>query len=204
MAEGQLVKLSPSLWALMYGSTTIATIDMVNNVVKLTGDLQSLSVNSTISGTELSFLDGALAGTAVASKAAVLGTYGELDTLSLATLKLGANAGTTVTKTAAQINALAVGVAGGYKVARGSYTMLSASDTVATGLTTVVSVVVSLQSDPTLTCDRVTADVGDQTSAPIAGSVYIKAWMPTGAALATPIAATGYANMKVHWIAVGT
>jgi hypothetical protein len=103
-----------------------------------------------------------------------------------------------------KIALLTQGVAGGYKIARGQRTMLSASDTVATGLATVVSVVASMDSDPILTCDRATASIGNQTDAPIAGSVYLKVWMPTATGDATPAAASGFAGIKVNWIAIGT
>lgn len=103
-----------------------------------------------------------------------------------------------------KIALLTQGVAGGYKIARGKRTMLSASDTVATGLATVVSVVASMESDPILTCDRATAAIGNQTDAPIAGSVYLKVWMPTATGDATPVAASGFAGIKVNWIAIGT
>lgn len=98
----------------------------------------------------------------------------------------------------------AVGVAAGYKVARGQHTMGSAVDTVVTGLTTVTSVVASMESDPVLACDRVSAQIGDQAGSPAAGSAVLKAWMPTDATHTTPIAATGFAGIKVNWIAVGT
>lgn len=98
----------------------------------------------------------------------------------------------------------AVGVAAGYKVARGQHTMLSALDTIATGLTAVVAIVASLESDPILTCDRASAAIGDQSSAPVAGSAYLKVWMPTTEGDTHPIAATGYAGIKVNWVAVGT
>lgn len=109
-----------------------------------------------------------------------------------------------VTLTTAQMNALVQGVAGGYKMARGQYTMLSASDTIPTGLATVVACGASMESDAILTFDRVTSQLGNQSGAPVAGSIVIKGWMPTGAALTTPIAAVGYAGIKVNWWAVGT
>lgn len=109
-----------------------------------------------------------------------------------------------ITLTAAIVNALISGVAAGYKIARGVHTLLSASDTVVTGLATVVAIIAVMESDPILTCDRVTAGIGNQAGAPAAGSVYIKAWMPTDNTLTTPIAATGFANIKVNWIAIGT
>ncbi len=97
-----------------------------------------------------------------------------------------------------------VGVAAGYKIARGQHTMLSAADTVATGLTTVVSVVAVQETDPVLACAQASAQVGDQAGSPVAGSVILKVWMPTDATHPTLIAATGYASVKVNWVAVGT
>lgn len=111
--------------------------------------------------------------------------------------------GTKVTVTGAALNALVAGVAGGYKVARGQHTTVAASDTVATGLATVVMAVAVLDSDPTLNPLFVTASIGDQAGAPAAGSILIKGWKPTAANDATPIAATTFAK-KVNWIAIGT
>jgi hypothetical protein len=111
--------------------------------------------------------------------------------------------GVTLSKTATQLNSVVAGVAAGYKIARGQRTMLSATDTVATGLTTVVVCGAVMESDPVLTFDRITSQIGDQAGAPVAGSIILKGWMPTGAALSTPIAATGYANIKINWWAIG-
>lgn len=61
---------------------------------------------------ELNLINTSVAGTAVASKAAVLGADKNLDVLAVADLKLGAGAGTSVTATAAEINKVA-GVTGG-------------------------------------------------------------------------------------------
>lgn len=60
----------------------------------------------TASAAELNLLDTSVAGTAVASKALVLGTNRNIDVLAVADLKLGAAAGTSVTSTAAEINTL--------------------------------------------------------------------------------------------------
>jgi hypothetical protein len=101
--------------------------------------------------------------------------------------------------------AYVIAVAGGYKIARGQLSTASASDTVVTGLTTVVSVVATLESDPVDTCSVATAQVGDQAGAPAAGSVIIKTWKPTtGGAAGNPtlIAATAFTK-KVNWIAIG-
>jgi hypothetical protein len=85
----------------------------------------------------------------------------------------------------------------------GTHTMLSAADTIVTGLANVASAVASLESAPTLTCDRVQAVVGDQAGAPAAGSIILKAFMPTSSSVTTPIAATGWSGMVVNWIARG-
>jgi hypothetical protein len=108
-----------------------------------------------------------------------------------------------VTKTTAQINALVVGVAGGYKIARGQHTTVAASDTVVTGLATVVAVIAILDDDPSPDPLFVSASIGNQTDAPVAGSVYIKSWKPTAADNTAPVAATTFSK-KVNWIAVGT
>ncbi len=108
-----------------------------------------------------------------------------------------------VTLSAAVVNTLVAGFAAGYKIARGVHETVAANDTVATGLATVAAIVVSLESDPALTCDRETASIGDQAGAPSAGSVYIKTWKPTSATDPTPVAATAFSK-KVNWIAIGT
>ena len=69
------------------------------------------------------------------------------------------------------------------KIARGQLTTVTAADTAATGLSTVVSVVASLESDPTDNPFMVTAQIGDQAGAPAAASTFGK---------------------KVNWIAIGT
>ncbi len=68
----------------------------------------------TSTAAELNLLDGSIAGTAVASKAAVLGTNKNLDILAVADggLSLGAGAGTAITSTAAELNLLDGSVAG--------------------------------------------------------------------------------------------
>jgi hypothetical protein len=59
----------------------------------------------TASVAELNLIDGSIAGTAVASKAAVLGADKNLDVLAVLDLKLGAGAGTSVGSSAAEIDA---------------------------------------------------------------------------------------------------
>ncbi|MGM9052074.1 hypothetical protein ACTFET_05500, partial [Campylobacter jejuni] len=57
-----------------------------------------------------------------------------------------------VTPVAATVNLLVAGVAAGYKVARGQTTTASASDTVVTGLATVVSVTASMDDNQVVGC----------------------------------------------------
>lgn len=95
------------------------------------------------------------------------------------------------------------GVAAGYKVARGQATTATASDTVVTGLATVVSAVANLEDAPVIGCDRAQAVIGDQAGTPAAGSILVKTFKPTASGDATPIAATTFSK-KVNWIAIGT
>jgi hypothetical protein len=104
-----------------------------------------------------------------------------------------------VDRTAALSTAPA-GVAAGYKIARGQATTASASDTVVTGLTTVVSVSCQLDDAPTTDPEIATCSIGDQAGAPAAGSILLKTWKTLGG---TPAAATTFSK-KVNWIAVGT
>jgi len=97
----------------------------------------------------------------------------------------------------------AAAVAAGYKIARGQHTTVAASDTVVTGLATVVAVVATLDSDPVDDPFMCSASIGDQSGAPAAGSVLIKTWKNTGGTDPTPLAATTFSK-KVNWIAIGT
>ena len=167
------------------------------------GELYIADVAMTATAAELNLIDGSVAGTAVASKAAVLGANKNLDVLAVADLKLGAGAGTSIVPTAAQINLLTQGVAAGYKVARGTVTPTSGSHTVVTGLTAVVAAVASLKGAPSLTHMFTASDIGDQAGTPAAGSILIKSYKPTGVADVTPIAATTPWS-AVDWICIGT
>lgn len=163
---------------------------------------QIVTLGITASAAEINLIDGSVAGTAVASKALSLGADKNVDTLAIADsgLKLGAGAGTAVTKTAAQINALVIGVAGGYKIARSAAPVAldgSNPTSVAHGLTTCVAAFACLSG---------TAAPGSGTSclsvAINGANLDVYAWMPTGAALTALIASTG--TESFHWIAVGT
>lgn len=94
-------------------------------------------------------------------------------------------------------------VAAGYKIARGQATTASASDTVVTGLTTVVAAIASLDSDPVDDPFMASCSIGDQAGTPAAGSILVKTWKNTGGTDPTPAAATTFSK-KVNWFAIGT
>ncbi len=97
------------------------------------------------------------------------------------------------------------GVASGIKVARGVHTQVAASDTVATGLATVVAVVVNFQDAPTIAQLFCSATIGDQAGTPAAGSFLLRTYKPTGTGDVTPLAATDFTgNLNFNWIAIGT
>lgn len=103
------------IWIAQGGSTlTVESGGAIN--VKTGGEIQNngvaldlsagIATATTASTAELNLIDGSIAGTAVASKAAVLGANKNLDTLVIADggLKLGSGAGTAIGATAAEIN----------------------------------------------------------------------------------------------------
>lgn len=92
----------------------------------------------------------------------------------------------------------------GYKIARGEHTQVAASDTVVSGLTTVVAVIVSPR---TRTVKQLffNGSPGDQAGTPAAGSFLITSQKPTAVNDVTPTAATDFTdNVVVDWIAIGT
>lgn len=92
---------------------------------------------------------------------------------------------------------------GAFRITRGQHTTIAASDTVVTGLSSVVAIVATLDDDPVAGCQFVTASRGNQAGAPAAGSVYIKTWKATAADDTALIAATTFSK-KVNWIAIGS
>jgi len=156
-----------------------------------------------ISESEEATIDGVTAGTVTANKVIVAGTNKNVDVLAVADLKLGVGAGTSVARTAAEINLLVQGAEAGYKIKHGVTAIGAASEDVATGLTTVTNVIVSMVGDPSMTHMYSTATIGNQTNAPVAGSIRVKSWKPTAVGDVTPTAASDvFAN--VAWIAIGT
>lgn len=92
------------------------------------------------------------------------------------------------------------------RIARGQATTVAASDTIVTGLNTVVCAFANMDDDPVVGCSFASASVGNQSGAPAAGSILLKTWKPTTAGAAgnpDVIAATTFTK-KVNWIAIGT
>lgn len=103
------------------GTGTIGTDGLIIGGVEIIATPEQLNAvpATTASAAELNLINGSVAGTAVASKALVLGANKNVDVLAVADLKLGAGAGTSVTATAAELNKLASAgaiVASGTKV----------------------------------------------------------------------------------------
>jgi hypothetical protein len=107
--------------------------------------------------------------------------------------------------TKAQADLMAQGVAAGYKIARGINTQVAATDTIVTGLATVVAVIVGFAGAPTVKQLFCAGLIGDQAGSPAAGSIQIKTFKPTAANDVTPVAATDFTdNVKIAWLAIGT
>lgn len=98
--------------------------------------------------------------------------------------------------------AKATGTGSDLRSVAGQWTSVTAADTVATGLNVVVAVVASLDSDPGDNPEWCSATIGNQSGAPVAGSVIIKTWQNTSGTDPTPVAATTFGK-KVNYIAVG-
>lgn len=110
-----------------------------------------------------------------------------------------------VSFTKAQMDLLVQGVASGYKIARGVHTQAAASDTVVTGLATVVAAIVGFGGAPTVKQLFCAGSIGDQAGTPAAGSILITTYKPTAVNDVTPTAATDFTdNVKVAWVAIGT
>lgn len=96
---------------------------------------------------------------------------------------------------------LVVGVAAGYKIARGAHQQAAAADTFVTGLATVVACNISFKSVPTikqLFCSGAPDGI-------TVGNIVTKTFKPTAVNDVTPIAATDFTdNINLNWIAIGT
>jgi len=161
---------------------------------------QLVTLGITASAAEVNLIDGSVAGTAVASKALSLGADKNVDVLAVADLKIGAGAGTSVTKTAAQINALVVGVAGGYMVARSAAPVAldgSNPTTVASGLTSIVACGACLAGTAAPGVGTFVLSTAISTT-----NINVYGWKPTSNVDCTLIASDG--TETFHWWAIGT
>lgn len=95
-----------------------------------------------------------------------------------------------------------IGDGDGLKMVAGQSSTVTAADTIVTGLGKVLGVVASYDSDAADANTFVSATVGDQNAAPVAGSIIIKTWKSGDGADVTPVAATVFGK-KVNWIAFG-
>ncbi len=104
-------------------------------------------------------------------------------------------------------NATATGghvtTAGSKRMVAGQITTATATDTVVTGLATVIACGATEDSDPIDNPEWVTATIGDQAGSPAAGSIIVKTWQNTSGSDPTPVAATTFSK-KVNWWAYGT
>lgn len=110
------------------------------------------------------------------------------------------DANVTVAKLDTPLQALVLGVAGGYKIARG-VSAVTGTLVVVTGLATVVAVAAVLAEDASANAILVTSVIPTQTGTDL-GKFTAKVWKPTAAGDTTPIAAVLAKN--VSWIAIGT
>lgn len=189
-----------SLWQL--GGTSVNVTAAELNAIAAAGGLDAA---------ELDFLDGATAGTVVASKAIVAGAFGDVDVIDFSgEFKIDGVAVTStaaelnildgVTSTAAELNKLD-GVLGnalaydnaGFRIAASGSTAITGSGTVASGMADVQHVVASL------------ANVG--TAAGEANVVFADPSVGGGSVLFSCYDLGGTAATSagtVNWIAVGT
>jgi len=124
-------------------------------------------------------------------------TAAKLTTDAVETAKIK-DANVTAAKLATALQALVLGAATGYKLARAETSVTGATGgDVTTGLTTVVAVVGSLAEDASVDGLFVTAALGGT-----AGHITLKVWKPTATGDVTPTLAT--VAKKVDWIAIGT
>ncbi|MHA2067205.1 MAG: hypothetical protein ACXABY_22785 [Candidatus Thorarchaeota archaeon] len=93
-------------------------------------------------------------------------------------------------------NSSAVTATRAVEFASGKHTTVTASDTIATGLSNVTAVIVSMSEDPVATDQHVTAVASG-------GNMVIKTWKATATADTALIAATGF-GIDVDWVAFGT
>lgn len=108
--------------------------------------------------------------------------------------KVDAVAAIALTKMATDLTNVALGLAAGYKVARGTESVTGTA-VVGTGLSTIVAVVAVARADPGLTAYWVSCTWAG-------ANLTLKVWKPTAANDVTP--AAGSVALQVDWVAIGT
>jgi hypothetical protein len=147
-----------------------------------------------LSTAELGVLDGVTPGLSAVSKAVVLGaTYKNIDEVHMAALYLGANAGTLVTATAANLNAIPTATGTGLEIDAQTKDIASSASTITLAAGGGVTQAAAVQ-------------LKDADGNNVAAVQHLRAYMATDAAGATPSAAgadvsvvvSGGATLKVQ------
>lgn len=160
MVDGSTAGTAVASKALVLGTNKNTDTLVIADGGLYLGSGAGTSVSST--ATELNMLDGSTAGTAVASKALVLSTNKNVDTLVIADggLYLGSGAGTSVSSTAAELNMIDGSTAG--TVVASKAVVVDGSKQVnewtVTGATTVAAVTLSAETTVSGNHDIVLAD----------------------------------------------
>ena len=110
--------------------------------------------------------------------------------------KVASDAAIAGSKISPDVTNAMVGIAPGFKLARGETSVTGSAD-ISTGLTTVVQAIACLKDDAALSGDCVTVAASET-----AGNIVLKVWKRTGSGDCTPAAAT--VAKTVRWIAIGT
>lgn len=135
--------------------------------------------------------------TAAIKDSAVVAAKLATDAVETAKIK---NAAVAIAKLDTPLQALVLGVAGSYKVARGVTAVTGTAD-VTTGLATVVAFAATLAEDPSADATIATGVIPAQSGG-TAGHLTVKVWKPTAADNSAPTA--GLVEKSVSWIAIGT
>jgi len=157
----------------------------------------------TATATEINKLAGVTGGTTTAAKALVVDSNKALDTLNIVTPRWGAGAGTAITLTAAEANALhsknpVVGVGASYMVARGETALDGSNPTpVTTGLTTITGCSLTIKSTSAPGVSTSVLTYGTSS-----GTLNMYGWKVTATNDATLIASTG--TDTIGWVCLGT
>lgn len=196
----------------MRGIGRTEMVSILNSYPRLVGPLRGTIMAGFLSKSELEALvtgsvqttdiaDGAVVEDKIGALAVTEGklgalavTEGKIGAGAVVNAKVGAAAAIALDKMAADLSNVVLGVGPGYKVARGT-AVVTGTEVVATGLTTIVAATATLRADPAMTdywasCTWAGADL------------TLKVWKPTAAGDVNPLAGSG--GIQVDWVAIGT